>query len=99
MYEHLIIFKFQSDVTSAEKSELTHQLLEFKDKIPGIIDLSAGVNTTEETQHIHGYTIGMRVTFESLQASRDYLKHPVHQDFLATNEGIIENIIVVDYSI
>jgi hypothetical protein len=78
MYEHLIIFKFQSNVTSAEQSELVNQLLAFKDKIPGINDLSAGVNTTEETQHIHGYTVGMRVTFENLQASREYLKHPMH---------------------
>lgn len=53
MYKHLTIFKFQSNVPSEKQVELVNQLLAFKDKIPDIIDLSADVNSIEETQHIY----------------------------------------------
>ncbi|WP_211746210.1 Dabb family protein [Paenibacillus sp. Marseille-Q4541] len=97
MYEHLVIFKFITNVTPAKQEELLSQLQGFKGRIPGILDISAGINVTEETENIHGYTLGLRVTFDSLASLRLYGPHPVHQEFVKSVDGLLENVIVVDY--
>lgn len=54
---------------------------------------------TEEQENVHGYTLGLRVTFESQEALRAYGPHPAHQKFVSMLEGILENVVVVDYPI
>lgn len=97
MIEHLVILKFNASVTPSKQKELVDQLLAFRGAIPGIIDLSAGINVTEETENVHGYTLGLRVTFEDLDSLRAYGPHPVHQDFVKSLDGMLENVVVVDY--
>ncbi|GMK44685.1 hypothetical protein PghCCS26_18130 [Paenibacillus glycanilyticus] len=97
MYEHLVIFKFNMNITPAKHQELLDQLLGFKERIPGILDISAGLNVTEETENVHGYTLGLRVTFDSLESLRSYGPHPVHQEFVKSLDGVLENVVVVDY--
>ncbi len=99
MYEHLVVFKFKENITLEKQQELALQLLAFKGKIPGIMEVTAGINNTNEKEHAQGYTLGLRVTFQDKQALDDYLPHPVHQEFLSLLEGIIENVIVVDYEV
>ncbi len=97
MYEHLVIFKFNTNITPTKQQELLDQLLAFRGRIPGILDISAGINVTEETENIHDYTLGLRVTFEDLSSLRSYGPHPVHQKFVESLDGILENVVVVDY--
>ncbi|MDQ6420400.1 Dabb family protein [Paenibacillus sp. LHD-117] len=97
MYEHLVFFKFHTNVASAKQQELLDQLLGFRDQIPGIVDISAGLNVTEETDNVHGYTLGLRVTFDNLESLRAYGPHPVHQEFVKSLDGLLDNVIVVDY--
>ncbi|MBD2844050.1 Dabb family protein [Paenibacillus sp. IB182496] len=97
MYEHLVVFKFNTDIIPGKQQELLDQLLGFRGRIPGIIDISAGINVTEETDNIHGYTLGLRVTFDSLESLRSYGPHPAHQQFVASLDGMLDNVVVVDY--
>ncbi|WP_244163051.1 Dabb family protein [Paenibacillus pectinilyticus] len=97
MFEHLVVFKFNTNITPVKQKELLDQLLSFRDRIPGIVDISAGINVTEETENVHGYTLGLRVTFDDLASLRSYGPHPVHQEFVQSLDGILENVIVVDY--
>ncbi|OAS17888.1 Dabb family protein [Paenibacillus oryzisoli] len=99
MYEHLVVFKFNANVTPIKQQELLDQLLTFRDRIPGICDISAGINVTEETENIKGYTLGLRVTFKDLESLRSYGPHPAHQEFVKSLDGILDNVIVVDYPI
>ncbi|MFC5652948.1 Dabb family protein [Paenibacillus solisilvae] len=99
MFEHLVIFKFNSSMTKEHEQLLLGKLLAFKQTIPGIIDMSAGLNVTEETDNIHGYSLGLRVTFESQEALRQYGPHPAHQDFVKALDGLLDNVVVVDYPI
>ncbi|MBM7565975.1 Dabb family protein [Paenibacillus sacheonensis] len=99
MYEHLVIFKFNAAITPEREQELLTKLLAFKGRIPGIVDLTAGLNVTEETANVHGYSLGLRVTFESQEALRSYGPHPLHQDFVGGLSGILENVVVVDYPV
>jgi hypothetical protein len=53
-------------------------LLAFKGRIPGIVDITAGLNVTEESSSIHkpGYHLGLLFTFEDQEALRQYGPHP-----------------------
>nr|WP_275445968.1 Dabb family protein [Paenibacillus sp. ACRSA] len=93
----MVIFKFNDQTTLAKQQEFVDHLLALKERIPGIVELTAGINQTEETDRIQGYTIGLRVTFEDQQALRAYGPHPDHQAFVASLNGWIENVIVSDY--
>jgi hypothetical protein len=99
MYEHIVIFKFNEYITPEKEQDLLNQLLAFKGKIPGIVELTAGFNVTEEIEQKQGFTLGLRVTFENKQALDEYQPHPIHQDFVSSLAGIIDNVIVVDYQI
>ncbi|MDF9842522.1 MULTISPECIES: Dabb family protein [unclassified Paenibacillus] len=99
MFEHLVVFKFNSSFNPEQEQQLVQALLGLKDQIPGIIGLTAGGNVTEETENIHGYTLGLRVTFTDQEALRAYGPHPAHQQFVAMLEGIIESVVVVDYPV
>ncbi|MFB8375830.1 Dabb family protein [Paenibacillus taichungensis] len=99
MYEHLVVFKLNDKITTVIQQELVAQLLALQEQIPGIVDLTAGINVTEETDHIQGFTLGLRVTFEDQEALRAYGPHPAHRAFVASLNEWVENVIVVDYPI
>lgn len=99
MFEHLVVFKFNDNTTLAKQQEWVNQLLALQEQIPGIVGLTARINATEETDRIQGYTIGLRVTFEDQEALRAYGPHPAHQAFVASLDGWVEDVIVVDYAI
>lgn len=99
MYEHLVAFKFNEHYETGNEEVLIAALLALKEQIPGIVDLTAGVNITEEKENIHGYTLGLRVTFTDQEALRNYGPHPAHRAFVELLEGIIESVVVVDYPI
>jgi hypothetical protein len=99
MFEHLVCFKFNEKYNRQNEKQLIDTLMSFKERIPGIVDLTAGVNVTEETNNIHGYTLGLRVTFQNQEALRQYGPHPAHQQFVKLLDGIIENVVVIDYPI
>ncbi|MFD2613145.1 Dabb family protein [Paenibacillus gansuensis] len=99
MYEHLVTFKFLEGYKGEKDGVLLDKLLSFKESIPGIVEVTAGINVTEEVGNIHGYTLGLRVTFESKEALSEYGPHPVHQEFVSLLDGILDNVIVVDYPI
>ncbi|MEK4418504.1 Dabb family protein [Bacillus sp. FSL K6-0268] len=98
-YEHMVFFKSNQDLTREHESALVKEILRFKEFIPGILDISAGHNITEETDKIQGYTLGLRITFENQQALKDYAIHPVHQSFKRKIQGIYDNVLVTDYPI
>jgi len=99
MFDHLVSFRFKQPLSAEKEQQLLGELRSFKGRIPGIIEITAGANVTEETNNIHGYTLGLRVTFESQEALRDYGPHPAHQQFVSLLDGLLENVVVVDYPI
>lgn len=97
MHDHLVVFKFNDRITPEKEKELLGKLKGFKGVIPGIVELTAGINVTEEKERVQGYTLGLRVTFINKEALSEYGPHPVHQDFVQSLDGVIEDVIVVDY--
>jgi hypothetical protein len=99
MYEHIVVFKFNANFDPQNGSQFVETLLSFKGQIPGIVQITAGVNETEETNNIHGFTLGLRVTFENQDALREYGPHPKHQAFVKMLDGVLDQVVVVDYPI
>ncbi|MDC3417402.1 Dabb family protein [Aquibacillus salsiterrae] len=99
MYEHMVYFKFNDQITSDKQNELLDKLHAFKGVIPGIVEITAGINATTEQERARGYSMGLRVTFENKDALDQYGPHPVHQEFVQSLEGVIDHVAVVDYPI
>lgn len=99
MYEHMVFFKLNENITPQKERDLLDQLMKFKEKIPGIVELTAGTNITEEEENKHEYSLGLRITFESKKALDEYGPHPVHQEFVSALIGVCDNVVVVDYPI
>lgn len=97
MFEHIVIFRFKEALPSEQQRELVTTLLAFQQQIPGIVGLSAGLNETGEVQNVHNYTLGLRITFQSQEALKRYLPHPAHQAFVQKLDGLVENVVVMDY--
>ena len=68
MFEHIVLLKFKPDVSIEAKESAIKRAHDFKRNIPGIVELSVGINVTEEIEHMQGFTLGIRVTFEDQQA-------------------------------
>ncbi|WP_407270286.1 Dabb family protein [Radiobacillus sp. PE A8.2] len=97
MYEHIVYFKFNDNITVEKQNQLLAKLNTFKGTIPGIVELTAGINETAEKERARGYMMGLRVTFENKEALDNYGPHPVHQEFVQSLEVVIDHVAVVDY--
>ncbi|WP_373233025.1 Dabb family protein [Cohnella sp.] len=97
MFEHIVLLKFKPDVSIEVKESAIKRAHDFKGNIPGIVELSAGINVTEEIEHMQGFTLAIRVTFEDQKACRDYIQHPLHQSLLQFIGPFVDGIVVMDY--
>ncbi len=98
-YHHQVLFRFKEPLAPETAHDLTETLLALPAEIAGILDISAGINETEETLNSHGYTLGLHVSFESRQALRAYQPHPAHQAFIQKLNGLVESVVVMDYPV
>jgi hypothetical protein len=97
LVEHVVLFKLTPDATGEQKQRAIAELKSLKEKIPGIVDLSVGLNFSERNQ---GFELGLVVRFTDRAALEGYLPHPAHRgcvdQFIAP---IKADVIVVDYEI
>jgi hypothetical protein len=99
MVEHLVAFKFNRILETGEEQSILEQIRGLKDQIPGIVELSAGRNETEELENIHGFTLGLRVLFTGKEALRNYGPHPAHQALVGRIVGMLGQVVVVDFPV
>ena len=45
--EHIVLFEPNSDATDEQMNEVMNKASEFKDRIPGVVDVKAGKNFTD----------------------------------------------------
>ncbi len=95
MVDHLVLFKLTPDATDEQRADALAALRGLKDKIPGILDLTAGVNFSSRSQ---GFELGVFVRFTDRAALENYLPHPAHRGAVDTFVAPIKaDVIVVDY--
>lgn len=97
MVEHLVLFKLSPEATEEQKQQAIDGLKSLREKIPGILHLSAGRNFSDRSQ---GYEIGLTVQFVDRAALDVYIPHPAHRECVDRFITPIKtDVIVVDYEI
>src|SRR5262249_21919757 len=97
MVEHVVLFKLKPEATDDQRAEMCRALGELGGHVPGILDISCGVNFSNRNQ---GFDVGLTVKFVDRAALDGYLPHPAHRGAVETYvRPIMEDVIVVDYEI
>jgi hypothetical protein len=97
MVEHVVLFKLKPETTDEERAAACRALGELGAKVPGILDISCGVNFSTRNQ---GYDVGLVVKFVDRDALDVYIPHPAHREAVEQYvRPIMQDVIVVDYEI
>ncbi|TBL76535.1 Dabb family protein [Paenibacillus thalictri] len=99
MFEHLCFFKCKPETGHEQIEHIKSQFLRLKGIIPGLIEVSFGINITKETQFANGYHMGLRMLFESQQAVEAYLIHPEHVKVSDYVFSCIQEVSVCDFTV
>ena len=76
--KHVVLLRFKRDMPADTLTQLFKSLDDLRQKIPSLLDVSAGTNSSPEGL-AKGFTHGFVMTFAD-EASRDaYLPHPDHE--------------------
>ncbi|PQA72550.1 Dabb family protein [Brucella oryzae] len=102
MIRHIVLIKFSSELDAAQIQERLQAIVALKDKIGGILSITAGENSSPENLE-KGFRHGFVVDFADSAARDIYLPHPEHakvgKSLVEAAEGGIEGILVFDYTL
>jgi hypothetical protein len=103
MIRHIVLVRFKSDVSRAEKDALFEELGLLKALIPGTLSYFFGRNVSPEAPVTHGFDDGFWFDFENAEARDAYLLDPRHQaigaKLVAAAKGGLSGIQVFDTEI
>ncbi len=93
---HVVLFKFKEDADPAAIKRAEDAFMALPDKIPEIKDFEWGLNNSPEGLE-KGFTHCYFLTFDSEEGRAVYLPHPDHKAFGKLLDGILDDVLVVDY--
>lgn len=93
---HIVLFKFNDDVTPTQLKEIVNAFGNLKNKISQISDYEAGTNVSPENL-AQGFTHAFVVSFKTLKDRDEYLPHPAHKEFVKLIGGKIDKVLVFDF--
>jgi hypothetical protein len=98
--KHVVLLRFNREMPPEAMTQLLAALDDLRHKVPGLLDVSTGVNSSPEGL-AKGFTHGFVMTFAD-EASRDtYLPHPAHEvvkaQLLRWIDGGADGVIVMDW--
>ncbi len=94
--KHVVILKFNEDVTSEQIDEAVALILDFPNQIPEVQSVEGGDNVTIEDAH-KGFTYVFVMTFESQEGLKTYLPHERHLAVVDAVKPLLVDLLVVDY--
>ncbi len=95
MVEHIVCFKLKPEATPEQETRLIEMLRGLKERVPGIVDLSAGRTFTPERGQ--GHTVGLVVRFRDKEGLAAYGPHPNHVPVKEYVAQVCESTLAVDY--
>jgi len=97
MIEHILLLRWKDDASQEAIDNAMAELRALKDKIPGIVDMSSGLNFSERSK---GYTHGIVMRFTNRAALDAYYPHPEHQRVVQKLiNPIRSDAVIVDYEV
>ena len=94
---HIVLLKFQPEVSDEQITQLFQDLANLKNTIPGIVDFTGGPNNSSEALNLD-FTHGFSMIFTDVAARDAYLPHPDHEAFKVAVLPLIAGILVFDYA-
>jgi len=91
-----VLFKFKEETDPESIAKVEEAFAALPSKIPEINGYEWGLNNSPEGLD-QGFTHCFLVTFSSEEDRAIYLPHPDHQEFVKLLDGILEDVLVVDY--
>lgn len=99
MIRHVVLLKFRSDITDADKQAIYDRLDEVTKHLPGILSATFGPSVSTEG-HEKGFNDGFVIDFATQEALQNYLDDPAHKAagsaLVAALEGELDGLIVFD---
>ena len=93
---HVVLFKFKEGTDPEAIATVETAFAELSTKISEIKSFEWGLNNSPEGLE-KGFTHCFLVTLDSEEGRDIYLPHPDHQAFVKLLDGILEDVLVVDY--
>ena len=95
--EHILLLRWKEDASQEAIDNAMVEARTLKDKIPGIVDMSCGLNFSERSK---GYTHGVVMRFRNRAALDAYYPHPEHQRVVQKFINPIRaDAVIVDYEV
>ncbi|OOE90749.1 Dabb family protein [Salinivibrio sharmensis] len=98
MIRHVLIVRFIANARDEQIQALKDKFESMPSVIDGVSSVEWGENNSPEGKD-QGYTHVIMMTFRDDAARQHYLPHPEHEALKAIFRPILEDIIVVDYSV
>ena len=98
MIRHVLFVRFRSDASASSIEQVQTAFKEISSKIEGITGVEWGLNNSPENLN-KGYTHCIMMTFIDENARDHYLPHPEHNILKEIFGAILEDIVVLDYSL
>lgn len=99
MIRHIVLIKFQPQLSEREIGALFDELHRIEAKVPGLKDIYSGKSESPE-QIERGYLHGFTADFEDWAALQTYQDHPDHKllgaKLVANAVGGLDGILVFD---
>ena len=98
MIRHILLVRFKPGASTQSIETLKAAFKSMPSKVEGLIDVEWGENDSPENKN-RGFTHCILMTFTGESGRANYLPHPDHialKDIFAT---LLEDIIVLDYSV
>ena len=94
--KHLAFFQFKDTCTPEDVAGVWRIIEALPRQIPGILDLTWGVNTSPEGLS-EGFTHSFVMLFENAAARDAYLPHPIHAAAAAAVLKLLAQVVVCDH--
>ncbi|WP_108652107.1 Dabb family protein [Dongshaea marina] len=98
MIRHILLIQFKPDAQPEAIEALRQAFLRMPDKISGVLSIEWGENDSPEGKN-QGFTHCVLMSFADEDARQRYLPHPEHEALKAIFRPVLQEIIVLDYSL
>jgi len=89
MYIHVFGFRWKPEATDKQKTQAAADILAFKGKIAGLVDVHVGPN---QSSHGQGYSFVGLMRFKGKAAFEEYVKSLPHQALLKWLRPLIDPV-------
>lgn len=96
MVDHLVFFAAKEEASTEEVEDLLASILNLKDEVPGVIDLTVGEDFGGRSG---GYTHALFARFEDAAGLQEYMRHPAHLAVVEKLDATTTGRIVADYEV